>query len=146
MSQVAAHIRHFQQIEKAYSEAKEQYERINTCQIKLNDPGELVTYFQNRQLSLVQLAVLRSLISYLQAGGGSRGSYLVLSEDGQPISQRLDKNWLFEPELEELRKFSLEYEYVNNEHCTQLVPVREIPKDQFWYEKVWTEFLNGEYF
>ena len=32
------------------------------------------------------------LISYLQAGGGSRGSYLVLSEDGQPISERLDKN------------------------------------------------------
>lgn len=146
MSRVAAHIRQVEHIEKAFCEAKEQYERINTCQIRLKDRAELLMYFQNRQLSLVQLAVLSSLIRYLEAGGGSRGSYLVLAEDGEPISARLDRKWRFKPELAELRKFSLEYEYVNNEHRTRLVPVREIPQDQFWFEKVWAEFLNKQYF
>lgn len=144
MTKVAAYIRHPSTIKEAIKEAESQYKRINSGEVSLKNNGEIVEYFQNRQLCLTQLAVLKSIDAYLSRGGGSRGSYLVLDEEGEKVSNELGDKWRFRPELKELRKFTLEYQYKDGLHRTNWVPVREIPEDNFWFENVWKSFLNKD--
>jgi len=144
MTKVAAYIRHPSTIKEAIKEAESQYKRINSGEVSLKNNGEIVEYFQNRQLCLTQLAVLKSIDAYLSRGGGSRGSYLVLDEEGEKVSDELGDKWRFRPELKELRKFILEYQYKDGLHRTNWVPVREIPEDNFWFENVWKSFLNKD--
>lgn len=144
MTKVAAYIRHPSTIKEAIKEAESQYKRINSGEVSLKNNGEIVEYFQNRQLCLTQLAVLKSIDAYLSQGGGSRGSYLVLDEEGEKVSNELGDKWRFRPELKELRKFTLEYQYKDGLHRTNWVPVREIPEDNFWFENVWKSFLNKD--
>ncbi|NLY73754.1 MAG: FAD-binding protein [Firmicutes bacterium] len=142
MTEVAAHIRRTDLLETAYREAQQQYDRIDSCAVKLDHPSDITAYFQNRQLCLVQLAILASLRDYLRAGGGSRGSYLVVTDDGVPVSDRLGNDWRYRPEAEELRKYTLEYQYSGGEHQLRWIPVREIPEADYWFENVWREFLE----
>ena len=144
MTKYAAHIRNFQNIKMSLKEAQTQYKRLNLGEINLNDKAEIVEFFQNRQLCLTQIAVLKSIESYLEEGGGSRGSYLVLDKQGELISEKLDKQWKYRPELVKWRKFILEYQYKEGTQQINWVPVREIPQDNFWFEKVWKSYINKE--
>jgi len=144
MTKVAAYIRHPSIIKKAIQEAESQYERINSGKVSLKNREEIVKYFQNRQLCLTQLAVLKSIDAYLSRGGGSRGSYLVLNEKGEQLLIELGGKWKSRPELKKLRKFTLEYQFINGMHQTNWVPVREIPEDIFWFEDVWKSFLEKD--
>ncbi len=144
MTKAAAYIRHHSTIKKAIQEAESQYKRINSGEVSLKNNAEIVDFFQNRQLCLTQLAVLKSIDIYLSRGGGSRGSYLVLDEDGEQLSNKLGDKWRFRTELKELRKFTLEYQYTDGLHRINWIPVREIPEDNFWFENVWKSFLNKD--
>jgi len=144
MTKYAAHIRNLQDIKKSLKEAQTQYKRLNSGEISLNDKAEIVEFFQNRQLCLTQIAVLKSIEAYLEAGGGSRGSYLVLDKQGELISEKLNEQWKYRPELVRLRKFILEYQYRERTQKINWIPVREIPQDKFWFEKVWKSYINKE--
>ncbi|NLM20708.1 MAG: FAD-binding protein [Peptococcaceae bacterium] len=136
MSKAGAHIRTLSSVQIALQEAEDQYRRILNYEVKLNNPSEIVEFFQNRQLCLTHLAVLKSIAAYLERGGGSRGSYLVLDDSGE-IIEGLGHEWRFRPELPELNKYTLEYRFCGESHLTKWVPVRDIPEDNFWFEQVW---------
>ena len=144
MTKYAAHIRNLQDIKKSLKEAQAQYNRLNLWKISLNDKAEIVEFFQNRQLCLTQIAILKSIEAYLEGGGGSRGSYLVLDKQGELVSEELNEQWKYRPELVKLRKFILEYQYRERTQKINWIPVREIPQDKFWFEKVWKSYINKE--
>jgi len=144
MTKYAAHIRNLQDIKRSLKEAQTQYKHLNSGEINLNDKAEIVEFFQNRQLCLTQIAVLKSIESYLEAGGGSRGSYLVLDKQGELISEKLNEQWKCRPELVRLRRFILQYQCKEGTQQINWVPVREIPQDNFWFEKVWKSYINKE--
>jgi len=144
MTKYAAHIRNLQDIKKSLKEAQAQYNRLNLWEISLNDKAEIVEFFQNRQLCLTQIAILKSIEAYLEGGGGSRGSYLVLDKQGELVSEELNEKWKYRPELVRLRKFILEYQYRERTQKINWIPVREIPQDKFWFEKVWKSYINKE--
>jgi len=144
MTKYAAHIRNLQDIKRSLKEAQTQYKHLNSGEISLNDKAEIVEFFQNRQLCLTQVAVLKSIEAYLEGGGGSRGSYLVLDKQGEFISEKLNKQWKYRPELVKWRKFILEYQYRERTQKINWIPVREIPQDKFWFEKVWKSYINKE--
>lgn len=73
---------------------------------------------------------IKSIAAYLERGGGSRGSYLVLDDSGE-IIEGLGHEWRFRPELPELNKYTLEYRFCGESHLTKWVPVRDIPEDNF---------------
>lgn len=141
MTRVGAHIRDVTQIEEGLAVAKAQYSRIKAGQVRLH-PAELLNYYQNRQLCLTQIAVLESLRNYIHSGGGSRGSYLILDPCGVRISDLLQ--WKYRPEAEELRKYVVEYQYIDGKHMTRFVPVRPIPEDNYWFERVWKSYLDKD--
>jgi len=144
MTKYAAHIRNLQDIKNSLKEAQAQYNCLNLGEISLNDKAEIVEFFQNRQLCLTQIAVLKSIEFYLEEGGGSRGSYLVLDKQGELLSEKLGEKWKYLPELEKWRNFVLEYQFKEGNYQTNWVPVREIPQDNFWFEKVWKSYINKE--
>ena len=144
MTKYAAHIRNLQNIKRSLKEAQTQYKRLNSGEISLNDKAEIVEFFQNRQLCLTQVAILKSIEAYLEGGGGSRGSYLVLDKQGELVSKELNEKWKYRPELMRLRKFILEYQYRGRTQKINWIPVREIPQDKFWFEKVWKSYINKE--
>ncbi len=142
MTKCAAHIRNLQDIKRSLKEAQTQYKRLNSGEISLNDKAEIVEFFQNRQLCLTQVAILKSLEAYLKEGGGSRGSYLVLDKQGELVSEKLNEQWKYRPEPMRLRRFILQYQYKEGTQQINWVPVREIPQDIFWFENVWKSFLD----
>ena len=144
MTKYAAHIRNLQGIKVSLKEAQTQYKRLNLGEISLNNKAEIVEFFQNRQLCLAQIAVLKSIESYLEEGGGSRGSYLILDKQGELVSEKLNEQWKYRPELIGLRRFILQYQYKEGAQQINWVPVREIPQDNFWFEKVWKSYINKE--
>jgi len=144
MTKYAAHIRNLQDIKNSLKEAQAQYNCLNLGEISLNDKAEIVEFFQNRQLCLTQIAVLKSIEFYLEEGGGSRGSYLVLDKQGELLSEKLGEKWKYLPELEKWRNFVLEYQFKEGNYQINWVPVREIPQDNFWFEKVWKSYINKE--
>ncbi|GAH67080.1 unnamed protein product, partial [marine sediment metagenome] len=87
-------------------------------------------------------AVLKSIEAYLEGGGGSRGSCLVLDKQGELVSEKLNEQWKYRPELMRLRSFILQYQYKEGTQQINWVPVREIPQDNFWFENVWKSFLD----
>ncbi len=145
MTGAAAHIRNPETARQALAEALEQFRRMEEGEVGLGSLARLLEYFQARQLCLTQIAVLQSIVAYLKRSGGSRGSYLVLDEQGEPISAKLNE-WKYRPERLELRDYTLEYTFFDGKHTTAWVPVREIPKDDFWFENVWQDYLEKKYF
>src|SRR5690606_13707619 len=85
MSRYAAHIRMPETIGAVISETRGDLDELNRGNARLNTAHDILTVLQNRQLCLTQLAVLRSIQAFLEAGGGSRGSFLVLDRNGKPI-------------------------------------------------------------
>lgn len=142
MSRVAAHIREANTIRAALQEAETQWRQINSGEVRLKDSSELVAFFQNRQLCLTQLAVLKSIETYLEKGGGSRGSYLILEREGECILDQLGAAWNFRPEDQALRHETLECRYCSNGFKLDWAPVRPIPVADFWFENVWRDYLD----
>ena len=89
MTAAAAHIRDPQAVKQAIREGERQYELISSGQVCLETDRDLLAYFQNKQLCLTHLAVLHSIAAYLDAGGGSRGSYLVVDPEGEQVHPEL---------------------------------------------------------
>lgn len=144
MSKVGAHIRNPLEVEEALKEAKAHYELLKSGDISLKTNSEIVDYFQNRQLALTQIAVLQSIFHYINSNGGSRGSYLILDNQGELISDKLQ--WKSRAENKKLRDYTLEYQYLDGTHHAQLIPVREIPEDQDWFENVWKSYVQKDIF
>jgi succinate dehydrogenase/fumarate reductase flavoprotein subunit len=145
MTEAGAHIRERRRAEEALRAAEEQYEMLRSGEVSLECKADLLRYFQNRQLCLTHLAVLKSIVAYLESGGGSRGSYLVVDPQGEQIGDSL-LDFSYQPERESLRSQILEYHLVEDRHVLTWRDVREIPPDTFWFENVWNAYRNNEFY
>jgi succinate dehydrogenase/fumarate reductase flavoprotein subunit len=152
MTTCGGHIRKKENAEKAVSDAVELYKRINKSGLKVKEPKELVSAIQAEHLALSSIAYLKAIIELLNAGSGSRGSHLVLSEDGvgihpdikDPDTGRVLK---FKPENKDLRNTIIRIQF--NEKAKDLfecksVPVRAAPKDRKAFEPAWTDYREGK--
>ena len=147
MSRYAAHIRMPETIGAVISETRGDLDELNRGNARLNTAHDILTVLQNRQLCLTQLAVLRSIQAFLEAGGGSRGSFLVLDRNGKPIHDQLGEEWRYKLETTELRDRILQVQYDGQgDFKTWWVDVRPIPTDDFWFENVWADYVEGTVF
>jgi succinate dehydrogenase/fumarate reductase flavoprotein subunit len=75
---------------QALGEARALYNSIRTDGQRLARQSEFVRALENELLCLTQIAFLENMKTYIEQGGGSRGSYLVLDEhgDAQVLTRR----------------------------------------------------------
>ena len=152
MSLYGGHIRELETAKSAKECAIKLYKQIRDGRMKLSKRSDLISAVRVEHLALAQVAFLDAIIEYLEFGGGSRGSFMVLRDDGDIISPDLINPATGEPfrfvqENEELRNTIAEVELTSpDEPAFEIsrVPVRPIPERDDAFELAWTAFRNGE--
>lgn len=146
MSQYGAHIREIEQIKIAVKNAWNQCHSIKD-DMKVESVLDLPHAFRNLDLCLTHAIYLEAIQEYLEKGGQSRGSYLVMNADGEKPCKELSDRWKF--------KLTEPDDYVNNKILEisvqndatirkEWVDIRPIPEEELWFENIWNEFLRDE--
>ena len=145
MTVAGSHIREINSVTKALKEAYELKDKIEN-EKKIKSKSELVKVYQNESLCFAHIAYLESIKAYLEKGGGSRGSYLVMDPNGENIYEKLDNYWKFKPENPDLRDKILTIVYKDGKFVTDWIPTNKIPEDNYWYENVWRDYREKKIF
>ena len=126
----------------AMNEAKRALETI-ASETKMASIEELAEAFRNYDLLLAQYVYLFAIVTYIEAGGKSRGSFIVADPEGEPPVEGFPD--LFRYTLDG-GAFSDRIQVVSwrDGECTcEWEPVRPIPEGDDWFESVWNDFMNG---
>ena len=154
MTRHAAHLRDARAIGAARAEAETQLDRIARHGFRITSRKEAVDAVAAQSMALTQLAFLRAIEDYIQRGGGSRGSYVVLDPDGTAMPECLRdpatgelprcraENAALRQTIQEIR-FAPE---TNGLFDVTHVPVRPIPDKDVAFEPAWTAFREGKIF
>jgi succinate dehydrogenase/fumarate reductase flavoprotein subunit len=150
-SEAAAHLRELSRAERGLADARERLADVRAG-LRISRRADLATAIQAEHLALTQVALLEAIVDYLKRGGGSRGSYMVLRQDGTVISPDLvtpdlGGPYRFVPENPALRDEITEIELRDPERAAfafSRVKPRSAPRHDEPFEKLWTAFRSGD--
>ncbi len=144
MTTGAGPIRSRSVVEEALSAAVQQRTRLYALQ---GVPDVyLPRILKLRHMMEAQIWYLFAVKSYIEDGGGSRGSYLVI-DDEHPDSYSPLNGYRIQGEDEKLRsRVQVILRDQSGELSQRLDPCREVPAESFWFERVWRDFLDGRTF
>ena len=148
MTKSAGHIRELNDARNALKEAIQLYKDIQTHGVRLQNHGDIIRAIQAEHLGLTSVAYLMAIVELLRLGSGSRGSHLVVSEDGTQIHPNIINRTTgqalrFKPENKQLRDSVLQIEYDQNSadlFRSTSIPVRPIPTDRKAFEPGWRDY------
>jgi len=152
MTASAGHIRELEDARKALAEAVQLYKDIQKQGFKLENKKSIVSAIQAEHLALSCAAFLKAIVELLQLGSGSRGSHLVLADDGTEIhpditNKTTGQTVKFKPEQEQLRNSILQIEYDPDEadlfRCKNIEP-RPAPALGKAFELAWQDYREGK--
>ena len=148
MSEHAAFIRSLPGVTQALNEAKRLRAKLQEGGMCLAAKSDLVTAIQNDHLCLTHIAFLEALKTLIERGGGSRGSYMIVDEDGDhTLETKKGAVMRYRSENLEMRQEILETRLTESgEFDVQPVPVRPLPQDDSWYETTWNDWMVGKIF
>ena len=148
MSAQGAFLRSAEGVAEALQGAEELRRRIRTEGIRLASAAELNLAFQNEMLCLTHIAFLETIRAYIERGGGSRGGYLIASDDGNlSVRTRRGVELPHRSENAAMRREILETALGSDGRFrVTAVPVRALPRDDSWYETVWRDWRAGRVF
>jgi len=136
MSRFAGHLRDINEMKRMSGELKQllkDFFSVSTVSCSY----ELPYLMKNRDLIITQLAVLSAIIKTAEEIG-SRGSSLVLSEDGVSISELLPFRYKPCNDLQE--NCLVITDKCQNGFISRFKPVRPLPEPDNWFENVWNKF------
>ena len=151
MTTSGGHIREPQDCRNALRQALELYANIEQHGFKLQKAEDIITAIQAEHLALTSVAYLKAIMELLTQGSGSRGSHLVLAEDGIEIHQDVTNKATgeplkFKPESRTLRDSILRVEYAGEAvdlfRCRN-VQLRQTPNLDKAFEPAWRDFRQG---
>lgn len=136
MDKFASIIRNIEDINILIEECKEQLINFSNITKVCND--NLNYAFINRDILISQYVYLYAMKDYIERGGKSRGSYVVVNNYFENIDNpdEIHENFIQKIELV-LENFSVK---------SYLERVKEIPEDDGWFEKVYGDYLNQKIF
>jgi succinate dehydrogenase/fumarate reductase flavoprotein subunit len=144
MSHCGAHVRDPRRIKAAAAEAWKQYAEMRN-RIKIPSAVSLPAAFRSLDLCLTHAVYLEAINEYMEKGGKSRGSYLVLDPLGEKPNEALEDDWRFGLNAEgawvdgKILEIRLDDKLDVRENW---VDVRPIPREEHWFEKLWLEFRD----
>ena len=148
MTQHAAFIRSQAGVREALSDAKRLREKLARTGMRLANRRQIAVAIENASLCLTHIAYLEALSTLIERGGGSRGAYMVLDDEGD-LSVRTKAGECLPHRSENLamRQEILEVQFGSDgEFRVQPAPVRPLPEDDSWYETAWADWLDGRVF
>ena len=145
MSAYGAHVRYPEKIADETEKAWTLYSRIKRA-AKVRSARDVAFAFKIIDLCLTHALYLEAIKEYIERGGASRGSYLVLDPNGEKPCPELDNSWRFKlasPDSLVSRKI-LEISLEEKGRVKKdWVDIRTIPDDEAWFENVWSDFRAG---
>ncbi|UCD52242.1 MAG: FAD-binding protein [Phycisphaerales bacterium] len=152
MTTSAGHIRELADSGKALQEAVALYKLIQRDGIKLKGLKSVVAAIQAEHLALGSIGILKAIVELLNQGSGSRGSHLVLAEDGleihkDVINQATGAPLKFKPENVKLRQSILRVEFTGKGKdlfkCATVTP-RPVPTERKAFEPAWQDYRESK--
>jgi len=144
MSACGAHIRSAEKVKPAIQQAWNLYSKMEK-EMKIASAKDLPAAFRNLDLCLIHALYLEAISEYLEKGGKSRGSYLVMDPAGKKPCDQMGDEWKFSLNAEDdfvNHKILEIYMDDNSNVKKQWVDVRPIPQEDSWFENVWNEFMK----
>jgi succinate dehydrogenase/fumarate reductase flavoprotein subunit len=151
MTGSAAHIREENEANETLCKAIDLWKNIQDKGLAARDPESIIAAIQAENLALSSVAYLKAIVELLVLGGGSRGSYLVLSPHGIPIHRDVvdratGQPLAFKPENQDLRSRIQRIEYEERApdlfRCTMVTP-RTAPVERKSFEPAWRDYREG---
>jgi len=151
MTASGGHIRESNDARKALKEAVKLYKNIQKKGFSVKNAKAIVGAIQAEHLALTSAAFLKAVVELLAQGSGSRGSHLVLAEDGveihaDVIDKATGKPLKFKPENESLRSSILHIEYDESSpdmFRSTTVKLKPAPKERKAFEPAWQDYREG---
>ena len=137
MSSAGAHIRRLALARAAAADARRMCREFD-AQARADGPGDLPAVFRNRDLCLAHAVYLAAIAEYLERGGQSRGSFLVMDES---------ERWRLNPPGTFVDSHILEVSV--GPDCTPRtawVDIRAVPAEDAWFETAWKAYRDGTVF
>ncbi|OGD22834.1 MAG: oxidoreductase [Candidatus Aminicenantes bacterium RBG_16_63_16] len=142
MSACGAAVRSEASARKAVKEAWDLCGRLES-EMRVPTAKLLPEAFRNLDLGLTHALYLEAIREYLEQGGKSRGSYLVLDPEGAEPCPGLGESWRFSLNPrgafvdQKILEISLDE---NGRVIKQWVEVRPMPGVDAWFEDVWRDY------
>jgi succinate dehydrogenase/fumarate reductase flavoprotein subunit len=137
MSHAGAHLRRIEVARAAALDAWALCREIDRCSWA-PDVARIPAVFRNRDLCLAHAVYLSAITEYLERGGQSRGSYLVVDANGafalNPPGAFVDQH-ILEMSVDQDLDVRMTW-----------APIRPIPQDDAWFETAWTSYRDGTVF
>jgi len=152
MTASGGHIRELNDAQKALKQAVELYKNIQQKGFDTKNDSALIAAIQAEHMALTSVAYLKAVVELLKQGSGSRGSHLVLSQDGieihpDVIDKATNKPLKFKPENQSLRNSILQAEYDESSpdlfKC-ETIKLRPVPTDRKAFEPAWKDYREGK--
>lgn len=144
MSGAGGIIRHPQRLAIATEEASGQLQRI-PFEAGAESVEELSECFLLLDHCLTQVIYLSALLKYVSDGGRSRGSYLVTKDSFPEIISGSIRKLELCNYRRRIERSIIEVAYRNNIVEYNITPVRKIPEQDLWFEKVWRDYLEDNF-
>ena len=145
MSRAGAHIRVRETLITALQEARHQVRRIEEGCGRLRGNDDLRESLRNRHLAQAHVLYLEAVLYAVQSGAGSRGSAMVVDEQGIQVHEKLGVEWKLQPEnlgfREKVQETCLKPDGLIENRWVQRRP---IPESDVWFETAWARFRSGE--
>lgn len=150
MSRNGAFIRDAAAAAAAAKDAHALYRRILEHGLRCPGTRALARASEDKLMALTSIAFLEAIRYYIENGGGSRGGYMVLDDQGDlTVDSKRDRELRHRSENMDKRNEILEVALSGNEpdsFAITPVPVRPLPDDDSWYETTWAAWNEGRIF
>ena len=153
MTAAAGHLRGRHTAQAALAEAMELVRDIAARGLRpaATDPNDWTDAIRAEHLALAAVAWLKAIVELGNAGAGSRGSYLVLADDGAEIHPRLNdpaagKVLRFKPENQSLRTVIQRLTFdpaAPDLFRTEMLPPRQAPTQHKAFELAWADYRTA---
>lgn len=144
MTRAGAHIRSLPVLEQAIPEAWAQYHQLQENGCGGETTAAVAESLRNLQLCFAHAVYLEAVAAALRRGIGSRGSALVLDNNGTAIHQALSEEWRFAPENPEFREKVQETVADCGKVENVWVERRPLPVSGAWFETAWADYREGK--
>jgi succinate dehydrogenase/fumarate reductase flavoprotein subunit len=143
MTNFGAHIRDKAKIAAALAGARRQLAEWEQCGV--GEAADLPYALKNRDAMISQIVYLAAMLEYLEKGGVSRGSYMILGKNGE----------LPGPGLGEEYRFIIGDDLLKEKICEATlqpdggvkfnwIDRRPLPEEEGWFENIWGDFREDK--
>ncbi|HBO45455.1 MAG TPA: oxidoreductase [Planctomycetaceae bacterium] len=154
MTAAGAHLRRLDTANRALADAVTLVDRLRSEGPRVEKPQDLTVAIQAEHLASASAAFLAAIVAFLEQGGGSRGSFLVLDDDGEtidldPCGGAGEGPLRFRSENQALRESILRVvadDQLPSGFRCEPIAVRKLARELKAFEVAWREFRDGAIF